>query len=151
VWGGRRHPFCGRLLGILRLRQPIIGGDRLEDLAGVWAAVWEQADQTSPGTCLEDLDIGVEHSRMIAGDDHRAVGVTGLDGIEGSSPFDRIEFPSEALFDREVEGLAVLVDRLEEAPQPGLLGRERSGVDLFRGTIAHRRVNSSIARAAPTI
>jgi len=131
--------------------QPIVGDKRLEDLACVWATVREQANQTRAGAGLENLDIGIERRRVIACDDHRAVGVSGLDGLEGGPPLSAIELASEALFDREVEGLAVLVDGLEEARQPSLLGRKRTRADPFRGVIAHPRVSSSIARFAPAI
>jgi len=87
----------------------------------VWATVGKQADQARSRAGSEDLDIGVEHGRVAAGDDHCAVRVAGLDGLEGVSPFGRVERAAEVIRDRQVESLAVLVDALKEARQPSLL------------------------------
>lgn len=111
--------------GRLIFGQAAVGDEGLEDLLGVRAPVWEQADQARSGATLENLDIGVEHSGVIAGHDHRAVGVVGLGRLKGIPPLGRVEPAAEVLLDREVERFVMLTDGLKEASQPGLLGRER--------------------------
>jgi hypothetical protein len=51
---------------------------------------------------------------VIAGDDHRTVGVVGLDGLKGAPPFGRVELAAEVLLDCQVERLAMLADGLKE-------------------------------------
>ena len=108
----------------LILGQTAIRDKRLEGLRGVGATMRQKADQTRSGARFKDLDVGVQHRGVVTGDDHRPVGVVGLRRLEGATPLGGIEPTAEFLDDRQVECLAVLVDRLEEARQAGLLGLE---------------------------
>jgi hypothetical protein len=93
----------------------------LDGLRGMGATMGQQADQARAGARFKDLDVGVQHRGVVTGNDHRAVGVVGLRRLEGAAPLDGIEPTAEFLGDRQVERPAVLVDRLEEARQAGLL------------------------------
>jgi len=67
---------------------------------------------------------------VIARDDHRAVGIARIVGLEGAPPFGRVESAAEVLLDRQIEGLAMLVDGLKVTGKTSLLDYEGVTVNL---------------------
>lgn len=105
----------------LRIIEAAISDVRLENLIGMWAAVGHQANKPRASACLEDLHIGIEDSRVVPCHDHRAVGVVWLGRLECGSPLARIKPAAKVFVDRQIEGVTVFRNRLEEAGKPSLL------------------------------